>query len=813
MVELAQNLSLDSERNTSPVHLAKIISDGSVPIAQRNESVQKVLYLLKHQGNEEALVRLLSKDVGAWNKLWDSYFVLVESSPATDVDFYLGFSHLMQTLCRYADGRVLQALLGNVSEATMKQLESQLRQSDDEKQCGNICHLLAEWMKRADHALNEDEKEKIYRPFESGLRYNSSPACQLKILQQWIYVLSESQLFGKFWLESKKESIIYILKRYVDITESEEYIALLLAKLWGRSRELSNTESLLEMMGSIFHAGYQSDFINRRLQALQLLDVLFQICTDFGAPILCKEGVLENLLDCIDAEPDDIQQKLLETLGHACSETSCRKRIANLVENQIHVWLRHPNNHIRTVAAVLTTKLASFDPILGKTLSEPLPLAKQLTSILARANEPGSVSQTDIQNAIEGLAFLSSRGEIKEWVVNDGKLVEKLFELCKKSDSKPLLYGVALIFHHLTMYQRKKTEEEKQVQKLREFAKDALPEDKDSRDTDEMVKRRTSKLVKSGLITAISNLIKSAGDSENLRSTVTDLLLNLSIDPQNRGVLVQQGAVTFLLKVTSELLKDYIKASPFSVSPSNLNETGLKAAQTIAMCAITLNPNIAFAKNATSLVRPLLVLSQSESQLHQFESLLALTNLASMDSDDMKQSVPSVIHQAKGLRIFHHLQFSENERVRCAATEAICNMTMHPASAEDLYFQRNGCASVLKMLMALSDVEDFTTRRAASGALAILAGYGVQDQNGNRVVEFLLSEKNGPSIVAGLLNPEDNEEILMRGLELVRCFIASKKSALQLVEKAPETVKHLRAQLNKNPNLASAISEVLQGLQ
>lgn len=60
------------------------------------------------------------------------------------------------------------------------------------------------------------------------------------------------------------------------------------------------------------------------------------------------------------------------------------------------------------------------------------------------------------------------------------------------------------------------------------------------------------------------------------------------------------------------------------------------------------------------------------SQLQQFETLLALTNLLSCGNNEQDRFIAD-----NGIQAVHYLIFSDNPMVRRAATEALCNLSGH----------------------------------------------------------------------------------------------------------------------------------------
>jgi hypothetical protein len=203
-----------------------------------------------------------------------------------------------------------------------------------------------------------------------------------------------------------------------------------------------------------------------------------------------------------------------------------------------------------------------------------------------------------------------------------------------------------------------------------------------------------------------------------------------------------------------------------------------------------MDPRIAFPGAAAhNLVKPLLQLCQDDKPLRNFEGLMALTNLASMD-----ENIRARIYMEKGLPVIEGLQFSENVMIRRAATELLCNM-MFAAPVFEAYSDPSqpGAQAKIKLLLALSDVEDFETRRAASGALAILA-------NSPGTCSMIVKE-NGYQRVSQLLEKDENVEVQHRGVEIVRCLLehGTKEAATSMAQqgvhlKLVDIVKNCKVQ-------------------
>jgi hypothetical protein len=150
-------------------------------------------------------------------------------------------------------------------------------------------------------------------------------------------------------------------------------------------------------------------------------------------------------------------------------------------------------------------------------------------------------------------------------------------------------------------------------------------------------------------------------------------------------------------------------------------------------------------------------LKLGDDSLCQFEGLLALTNLASIGP-----VIQTRICKGDTIKMFEHLIFSDNTLIRRAATELVCNL-MYEKSVFERYVNSDN-SSRLKLIVALSDCEDFETKRAASGILAILSSS--KDGLG------ALSKESRFFPVLSLLLQDESLELLHRSFEILKnCLI------------------------------------------
>ncbi|KAK5257739.1 SWI5-dependent HO expression protein 4, partial [Exophiala xenobiotica] len=166
---------------------------------------------------------------------------------------------------------------------------------------------------------------------------------------------------------------------------------------------------------------------------------------------------------------------------------------------------------------------------------------------------------------------------------------------------------------------------------------------------------------------------------------------------------------------------------------------------------------------------------QPRDLLAVFESLLALTNLASAPEPTAANSIIKSAWED-----VEDLLLGNNTMLRRAACELICNLTVYPAAAEKFVADRSGSgrpSQRLHLLVAMADVDDLPTRRAAGGALAMLT------EQYSSVVSALLEFDRTPEILLELCH-DDDPGAVHRGLVVVRNMVCCDEEDPALAEKA-----------------------------
>ncbi|ORZ21276.1 armadillo-type protein [Absidia repens] len=524
-----------------------------------------------------------------------------------------------------------------------------------------------------------------------------------------------------------------------------------------------------------------------KLLAYRTLHAIFQTSVTVGAAILCQEGIVEDMMDVVEFEIVDVQVAILEVLAIASADKSCRK----LIIKHASTWLAKvaasrddgkTDPMLKAAAGTTLTKLSAqnasqqqqqqkdqgddesdIDASLERAMKgvhlDNNDLMENLKKVVTSQTSNSSMMLT----AVEGLAYSSVDPGVKESLADDATFLKSLTALSINAASRhsnPLLFGIGTILANITMYRPVLSEQQRQMKKLRDLANAkksggaksttaAGGDDDDERELDKAVDRRVQKVVDQGCAMAL--MVLSKNSSVNIRTMAAQTYLNMVTPQSVRGKLLQQGIVKGLVPLAITVDKENNFQEPYKTT----------ATQALAKLAITTDPRLAFtAAQMLDLVRPLLTLCKDDNQLRQFEGLMALTNMASMDDQ-----VRYMIDGADGMAVFENLQLSSNDMVQRAATEMVCNMTFfEPVFERYSNPSSPGAQNRIRLLMILSDHEDVATRRAASGALAILA-------NSADACTMMTKVDKGYERIVRLIDENEQVEVQHRGIEIIRCLV------------------------------------------
>lgn len=367
-------------------------------------------------------------------------------------------------------------------------------------------------------------------------------------------------------------------------------------------------------------------------------------------------------------------------------------------------------------------------------------------------------SPSEQQSSIEGLAYTSLQPKIKQEIVTNSALLNKLIERLKSTTTAdPCTFGILTIFSNLVSYRPAQSEEQQKMSQLKDYAEAKKPEGKDPLDDDKHVTARCKTVLDADLVPVLVAAARSHY-TVTILGIAAKILHALAREQKHRGKLAQQGAVKLLLQTIDRLQSP---TGPAAASDSAQAAIHL-AAHALARILISVDPNHVFSRAmpAISALRPLTLLltpdtnSETRDLLPVFESLLALTNLASLEDESVKDAL---LKQAWDPT--QDLLLSSNKLIQRGAVELVCNLMASPSGVAKYADGSAAAKQRLHILLALADAEDTATRCAAGGALAMLTEW-------DKAAEAVLEHERGIPILLDLC-ADAKDEIKHRGLVCV----------------------------------------------
>ena len=509
---------------------------------------------------------------------------------------------------------------------------------------------------------------------------------------------------------------------------------------------------------------------------------VFPVAPSIASSLFLTEGFLESLIPLVEKKikSEKVEQATLDMLNAACIDTGCREAIRKHCIPWLRRVLEKGKGQRPGIAAVILAKCQSpsgEDDGTAAQTAERSPNIDRLVSELRKMMADESLE--GMQNAIEGLAYASVKPKVKDRLAKDKAFLHDFLKILSTNSrlGTSLAFGGLTLIDNLTRYLPNVSEEQKRMSQLKAYANASKPSPQaDPLDEDKAVAERCKAVVDAATVAILVSISRYL--SPGSLGIVFNILLSLSRTPSLRGVITQQGCAKLLLQY-------YTSIKGTSTAEVQSRQT---AAHALARILISVDPTHVFPQSGsvslTSTIRPLVQLLTEDPALATegprdllptFEALLALTNVASVPSCGAPETIIRLAFPT-----IEDLLLSNNERIRRAATELVCNLCNCPAGVE-LYANGSTAAErKMHILLAMADVEDAATRRAAGGALASLTQF-------EGAVKALLGRERGVSILLGMC--EDQEEgdadLVHRGVVCVSNIVCTegpmKTTAIQKV--------------------------------
>ncbi|KAI5846896.1 myosin-binding striated muscle assembly central-domain-containing protein [Tricharina praecox] len=497
--------------------------------------------------------------------------------------------------------------------------------------------------------------------------------------------------------------------------------------------------------------------------AYSVAAAIFPLVPQFAATLFLTEGFVEGIVPSLQARPEDVEAAALDMLSAACVDKTCRTYIATHCTEYLEALVKSGDQGKSTAAVVLAK--VKYTPGEGKDVKQ-----KDMDKLASVFKGMMLTSDAEVRDSsVEGLAYTSLKGSVKEMLIRDKKFVTSLVETLQSSSGKPtVMFGALTVVNNLTAYAPTLSEEQQKVAQLKNYA-ETKPHAKvglDPEDKDERVTPRCKTLLDADIIPALVACSKKL--TPNAIGIISHILLSLSKHQKHRGLIASQGGVKLSLKFYSSTTSNGSDAA----QQSAIRRT---SAHALARILVSVNPSHVFSSQLaiSSAIRPLYHLLE-DSEEHKdlmplFEALLALTNLASTEDTTRDHIIRLAWTKIEELLL------NDNVMIQRATVELICNLMASPTAVAKFADGSAAASNRLHILLALADAQDLATRRAAGGALAMLTEW-------DKACEAVVKRERGVKIVLGMVS-EEGEEMRHRGVVVLKNLVCGPGAYVDEVKK------------------------------
>ncbi|CCF57588.1 hypothetical protein KAFR_0C05970 [Kazachstania africana CBS 2517] len=460
------------------------------------------------------------------------------------------------------------------------------------------------------------------------------------------------------------------------------------------------------------------------IKIANILIELYPAFTELCSSVLLGDDLNKLLEKHANENPNEtFIKRLLVLLSVACIDENIRIHISEKYLPILEKTLKLKEYEV--YSSLVLIKTWSFSKLKNITIHE-------MESILADsciANRD-IVDSEELSLSMEGLAYLSLKNFVKLYLRHHKFFVPTLIECIKNSKFKDQnLYGALVILANLTTPANTDSKE-KSMKDLQFYSNLKDPKNEDNGDIKDDQNAINSfmldSLLKSELISYLNSKAKDL--SQGSRQQLIRLIYNIT---RNRAFLttcIKHGSVTMLLEYLAN---------------KNEKERSIRilACRALARILVFTDPSIIFYRYSSlnslpylfemlpnpnvdsTQAKDTLVNSEEWQTSDVLESLLALTNLASVPTSEGEEVSKAIASNTNYWAVIENLMLDESVPLQRSTLELISNLMSHPLTIASKFFNFENPHSVknFNLLVKLLTLSDINSQRAVAAIFANIA--------------------------------------------------------------------------------------------
>ncbi|KAI5964769.1 SHE4 [Candida pseudojiufengensis] len=477
------------------------------------------------------------------------------------------------------------------------------------------------------------------------------------------------------------------------------------------------------------------------------LSLCFPIVPELCSKIYMDDNTKTHIAQHLNSTNDIL---ILKLFSNSSLVENCRTFTVNNYFQFLLNCFKSKEVEKKILASLVLVKLWTFIQVEQKSQIKITDLAEDFLLYIDDNNNDFEI----LEYSIEGLIYLSLFWEVRELMRVDVTFIENLIKILKNVSSannvnSSIQYGILSILSNITKL--KEPEQQNPKSKLKNVTTPQTGSQSQEENQENIKLFNKDLLIDDHIISILTTLKTYQSSSNNNLNEVINIIYNLSFDQSKstRVELVKQGA---LKVVISYLVKNsVIKRVENRVisNPSKddiIPEIRLKAIRSLSRMLICINPELAFEHFDIKTCIPFLIellgsnnatekdsIFYSEDDLttlDKYESLLSLTNIASIDKSDLKIFI-----------IYEILPFIDslillNDIIQISIYELLNNLISEPILLSKFYnLQSNSNKQRLIITLKLLGSENLNLQ-------IIIAKFLVNSTNFDMINDVLIDNKD-----------------------------------------------------------------------